>query len=124
LVVVVLGDTIGGYGNPVFLKAWVGQQVTSLTRAISATGTPCVWVGPAWGGEGGKYKRTYSRVRELSAFLSNAVTPCTYIDSLTFSKQGEWATIDGQHMTVPGYQRWGAAIADRIAALPAFQGKK
>lgn len=123
LVVIVIGDTIGGYSNPSFPKTWAWQQVSGLTKAIAATGTPCVWVGPAWGSEGGKYKKTFSRVREVNAFLAGNVAPCTYVDSTQLSKPGEWATTDGQHFTVSGYQQWGAALAKKIEALPTFPKK-
>jgi len=47
------------------------------------------------------------------------VAPCTYIDSLTFSKPGEWGTTDGQHFTVAGYKSWANAIGGALAKLPA-----
>lgn len=117
LVVIVIGDTIGAYDKPEFPKVWAWQQVTGLTKAVASTGTSCVWVGPAWGTEGGKYQKTYARVKLLSSFLSSNVAPCTYIDSLTFSKPGEWATTDGQHFTVTGYRHWGKAIAGAIEEI-------
>ncbi len=55
----------------------------------------------------------------MSQFLAANVAPCTYIDSLTFSKPGQWITTDGQHFTVAGYQSWGNAIGDAVAKLPA-----
>jgi len=119
LVVVVIGDNIAGYDNPNFPKAWAWQQVRSLTKAISATNTPCVWIGPSWGNEGGHYSRTFARVQLVSKFLETGAAPCRYIDSLKLSKPGEWATTDGQHLTAVGYQRWGAALAKQIGALPA-----
>ncbi|QEI07412.1 SGNH/GDSL hydrolase family protein [Pigmentiphaga aceris] len=119
LVVVVIGDNIAGYGNPGFPKAWAWQQVSSLTKAIAATNTPCVWIGPTWGNEGGHYNRTFPRVQMVSKFLETGVAPCRYIDSLKLSKQGEWPTTDGQHLTATGYRHWGEALAKEISAVPA-----
>jgi lysophospholipase L1-like esterase len=75
----------------------------------------CVWVGPAWGTEGGKFNKTYARAKEMSGYLSEIVAPCTYIDSLSLSKPGEWGTIDGQHFDGAGYKSWGSAIGNAIA---------
>ncbi|MEW5839030.1 MAG: SGNH/GDSL hydrolase family protein [Pseudomonadota bacterium] len=120
LVVVIQGDTIASYPNPEFPKTWAWGQVTDLTKAIAATGTACVWVGPAWGTEGGKYGKNFKRVEELNAFLAENVAPCKYIDSTKFSQPGEWKTIDGQHLTGTNYKKWGAAITEAIvAAAPA-----
>lgn len=117
-VVVVSGDNIGSYMNPVFPKTWANQQVTSLTKALSAAGVACYWVGPAWGTEGGRYGKTFARVKELDAFLKENVSPCTYIDSTKFSGQGEWKTIDGQHFLASGYRKWASSIADEIIKNP------
>ena len=114
LVVIVLGDTMAGYTKDSFPKTWAWQQTTSLVKAISATGTKCAWVGPAWGSEGGKYGKTYARVELTSKFLAVNTAPCTYIDSLKFSKPGQWATTDGQHFTGPGYKQWGDAISKAL----------
>jgi hypothetical protein len=118
LVIIVLGDTMAGYTKPDFPKTWAWQQTTSLVKAISSTGTKCAWVGPAWGSEGGKYGKTYARVELMSKFLAVNTTPCTYIDSLKFSKPGQWATTDGQHLTGPGYKLWGDAIAKALEKQP------
>jgi lysophospholipase L1-like esterase len=59
-------------------------------------------------------------------FAAN-VAPCSYIDSLSLSKPGQWVTTDGQHFTVAGYKSWGGAIADAMSKLPADKlkgGKK
>ncbi|KAJ8136450.1 hypothetical protein OY671_010337, partial [Metschnikowia pulcherrima] len=48
-VVIVSGDTMAGYTNPSFPKTWAWQQTTASTKAISGTGTACVWIGPSWG---------------------------------------------------------------------------
>lgn len=118
LVVLVIGDTMAAYDKPAFPKTWAWQSVTSLTKAIAATGTKCAWVGPAWGKAGGMYQKNDARTQLLSQFLSTNVAPCTYIDSLTMSKPGQWATTDGQHFTVAGYKSWANAIGDALAKLP------
>jgi hypothetical protein len=118
LVVLVIGDTMASYDKPDFPKAWAWQSVTSLTKAIKATGTKCAWVGPAWGKAGGMYKKNDPRTELMSHFLASNVAPCTYIDSLAFSKPGQWVTTDGQHFTVAGYQSWGNAIGDALGKLP------
>lgn len=119
VVVLVIADTMASYDKPAFPKAWAWQSVTNLTKAIAATGTKCVWVGPAWGKEGGMYKKNDSRTQLMSKFLEANVAPCTYVDSLKMAKPGQWQTTDGQHFTVAGYKSWGAGIADAIAKLPA-----
>lgn len=119
LVLIVIGDTMAGYDKPSFPKAWVWQQTTGLTKAIAATGTQCAWIGPNWGNEGGRYGKTYAKVKQISTFLTSNVAPCSYIDSLNMSKPGEWRTTDGQHFTVAGYKVWGSAIAEAISKLPA-----
>lgn len=113
LVVIVMGDTMAGYGKD-FPKTWAWQSTTQLTKAISSTQTQCIWVGPPWGSEGGQYNKTYARVRQVSSFLSSNVAPCTYIDSLTFAKPGEWMAVDGPHLNTPSYQLWGKAITQAI----------
>jgi len=118
LIVIIIADTMAAYDKPAFPKAWAWQNVTSLTRAIAATGTQCAWVGPAWGKEGGLYNKTDARVQLLSQFLSVNVAPCTYIDSLKFSAPGQWVTTDGQHFTAAGYQAWGNAISEALGKLP------
>jgi hypothetical protein len=116
LVIVIQGDTIASYDNPEFPKTWAWKQVTDLTKAIAVTNTACVWVGPAWGTEGGKYGKNFKRVEEVSRFLAENVAPCTYVDSLKFSQPGEWKTIDGQHLTGTNYKKWGSAITEAIIA--------
>jgi len=118
LVVVVMGDTMASYTKPAFPKAWLWQQTTSFAKEIANTGAKCVWVGPNWGTEGGKYGKTYARVELTSKFLAANVAPCDYVDSLKFSKQGEWATVDGQHLTAPGYLAWSKKISEEIVKAP------
>lgn len=117
-VVVVMGDTIGSYNNPEFPKASAYQNVSTLTKAISATGTACYWVGPAWAPEGGRFGKTFARVKEVNEFLAENVGPCTYIDSTKFSEPGDWKTIDGQHYLGSAYKKWANAIADAIISTP------
>ena len=119
VVVLVIGDTMASYDKPAFPKAWAWQSVTNLTKAIAATGTKCVWVGPAWGKVGGKYKKNDQRTQFMSQFLAANVAPCTYVDSLKMSKPGQWVTTNGQHFTVAGYKAWGNAIAEAMSKLPA-----
>jgi len=119
VVVVIIGDTMASYDKPSFPRAWAWESVTSLTKAIAATGTKCVWVGPAWGKAGGMYHKNDARTELMSDFLANNVAPCTYIDSLKFSKPGQWITTDGQHFTVAGYKSWANAIGDALGKLPA-----
>jgi len=115
LVVVVMGDTMAGYTKESFPKTWAWQQTTSLVKAISANGTKCAWVGPAWGSEGGKYGKTFARAELTSRFIAANAAPCKYIDSLSFSKPGQWPTVDGQHFTGPGYTQWATAITKSLA---------
>ena len=124
LLVVVMGDTMAGYSLPAFPKTWIWQQVTQFTKEVASTGTTCVWVGPGWGSEGGKFGKTYARVQQTAAFLSSNVAPCTYIDSLTLSQKGQWPTTDGQHYTVPGYKQWGDALSKTITELPSVKAIK
>ncbi len=123
LIVVINGDTMAGYKNPTMPKSWIWGEVSTLTKGIAATGASCVWVGPAWGSEGGKYGKTFARTKELSDYLADIVSPCVYISSLNMEKPGEWATIpgDGQHYTYSGYQSWGDAIAKQIVSSDVLQ---
>jgi lysophospholipase L1-like esterase len=76
-----------------------------------------VWVGPIWGVANSPYHKADARVAELSQFLAQSVSPCTYVDSTRFAKPGEWPTTDGQHLTVNGYKSWGQDIADSVGRL-------
>ncbi len=124
LIVMVNGDTMAGYKSDAMPKPWIRDEVKTLTDGIKASGASCVWVGPAWGSEGGKYGKTFARSKEMSIYLADIVAPCIYIDSLKMAKPGEWGTIpgDGQHYTNAGYQTWGTAIAEQIAS-PEILGK-
>lgn len=123
LIVVVNGDTMAGYKSPSLPKSWVWEQVSSLTKGIKASGASCVWVGPAWGSEGGKYGKNFARVKEASDYLADIVSPCVYVNSLKMSKPGEWGTIpgDGQHFNDAGYLAWGTAITNQIISPEVLQ---
>lgn len=118
-IVIVMGDTMGAYRHSTFPKAWVWDEVTSLTSLVRETKIACTWVGPPWGKPGGAYGKTNERVKELSEFLSQAVAPCQYIDSTGLAKPGEWKSFDGQHLSTAAYKAWAVAIADSIASAPA-----
>jgi len=124
VVVVIIGDAMASYDKDAFPRAWAWQGVTSLAKEIASTRTQCVWVGPPWGQAGGKYKKNDQRVEQMSTFLASNVAPCIYVDSLKFAKPGQWATLDGQHLTLAGYKSWSQAMTQAIAALPAIQGLK
>ncbi len=114
LVVVESADAMAAYGAAELPRGWIYDQVRALTGRIGAQNIPCIWVGPIWGNEGPPYHKTVTRVRELSQFLAQSVWPCTYIDSTTFARPGEWPTTDGQHLTPAGYRLWGKGIAETI----------
>ncbi len=123
LIVVINGDTMAGYKSAVLPRPWISKEVSMLTNGIKASGASCVWVGPAWGNEGGKNGKNFPRVKEMSDFLTENVAPCIYINSLKLSKPGEWGTLpdDGQHFTDAGYQSWGSAIAREILSSDILQ---
>jgi len=123
LIVVVNGDTMAGYKNASLPKTWIWHEVSALTKGIKASGASCVWVGPAWGNEGGKNGKNFARVEAMSEYLSDIVSPCIYINSLAMSKPGEWGTLadDGQHFTKAGYQAWGSAISRVIVSSDILQ---
>lgn len=115
LVVVVIADAMGDYIKADIPKAWVWQQVTTLTKAIKESGTPCMWVGPPWG-QAGRFGKSFERVKVYSEYLADIVAPCTYVDSTGFSKPGDWPTIDGLHFNRAGYEAWAEGIATAVAA--------
>ncbi|MCX7192980.1 MAG: SGNH/GDSL hydrolase family protein [Proteobacteria bacterium] len=123
LIVVVNGDTMAAYKNATLPKPWIRDQIKTLTDGIKASGASCIWVGPGWGTEGGKYGKNFARVREMSDYLADIVAPCIYINSLKMSKPGEWNTIpgDGQHYTDEGYLSWGNAITREIVSSDILQ---
>ena len=124
LIVIEMGDTMAGYGQHDFPQAWIYQQVHALTSRIAAQNISCVWVGPPWGSEGTSFHKTFARVKQMSEFLATAVAPCRFIDSTQFSKEGEWPTIDGQHLTASGYKAWGADITASIDQMAPQVAKK
>lgn len=124
LIVVVIGDTMASYDTTPMPKSWIWEGVSGLTKEIKSHGTRCVWVGPVWGEDGGKYKKTNARAKEFSDYLSTLVAPCTYVDSLAFSKIGEWKTDDGEHLLKHGYEGWAKGITEAIvspAILPTLK---
>jgi hypothetical protein len=120
LVVVELGENLAQYGVSAQLSHdWISGEVSEMLRPISAAKLPCIWVGPPWGTENGIYKKTFARVKELSDYLSQVVSPCQYVNSLTFSRPGEWPTLDGVHLTPASTQIWDGDVIrsiDQIAA--------
>lgn len=78
-------------------RAVISNQVQALLVPIKARNLPCVWIGRPWGTDGGAYKN--ARAEEMSDYLPQIVSPCTYIGSLAFSQLGQWATRDGLHLT-------------------------
>jgi hypothetical protein len=118
LLIVELGDNMGGYGvAPELPRDWIAQEVPQMLKPIEAHHLPCVWVGPPWGSEGGTSNKTFARVQDLSSYLSQIVYPCRYVDSLRFSRPGQWATFDGEHLTPDSYRIWGADITDATVRL-------
>jgi hypothetical protein len=117
LVVVQLGDTMAPYGGAHVETAWIHDQVTGLAGRIAANKISCVWIGPTWGADSGPYRRSDAEVQTMSHLLSTSVAPCTYIDSTTFARPGEWHTRDGGHLEPDGYRKWAAAITASIVKL-------
>lgn len=107
LVIVELGDTLAGYGvMPTLPRPLIDEQVHELLIPIKARGLPCIWIGPPWGTDGGAYKKTNARVKEVSDYLAQVVAPCRYIDSLVAAPPGRWATRDGIHLTLQATADW------------------
>jgi lysophospholipase L1-like esterase len=120
LVVVELGENLAQYGaSPELRRDWINSEVNQLLQPIRASKLPCIWIGPPWGNENGPYKKTFARVKELSDYLSQIVSPCQYVNSLTFSRPGEWPTLDGVHLTPASTRIWDGDVIrsiDQIAA--------
>jgi len=121
LIVVQLGDTFAGFGGQIE-QGWVHQQITALTGKIAASNVSCVWIGPTWGKNAGPYHRTDAEVQAFSQLLSTSVAPCTFINSTTFARPGEWQTRDGGHLEPDGYRKWSAAITATIVRLKGKAG--
>jgi hypothetical protein len=118
LVILVMGDSVANYAGPFMDKKWASQEISKLTSVVGESKVACVFIGPPWGTEGGKSKKTHARTKEANEFLKNSVKPCTYVDSLKMSKPGEWATTDGMHLTQKDYKEWAARTLQEIQNLP------
>lgn len=115
LVVIEMGDTLAGYGAaPDLPKETIAKQVNDLLQPIKTAKVSCIWIGPPWGTEGGAYKKTFTRVKALSDYLSQIVTPCRYVDSLQASSPGAWPTVDGVHLTASSTRLWDNYIINSI----------
>lgn len=118
LVVVELGDNMAGYGTmPQLPRDFIAGQVHQFLGPIKARNLPCVWIGPPYGNDTVLYHKTELRLKELSQFLSQTVSPCSYIDTTAFARPGEWPTLDGEHLTPPSYHKWSVDIASAIVRL-------
>jgi hypothetical protein len=120
LLIVSLGENLAGYGiTPDLPRDYINDQVSQLMLPIKALKLPCIWIGPPWGQEGFYYKKSDTRVKALSDYLSQVVAPCHYVDSLPSSKPGELTTLDGVHLTPDATRLWDAYLTrsiDQIAA--------
>ncbi|HEY1798106.1 MAG TPA: SGNH/GDSL hydrolase family protein [Stellaceae bacterium] len=115
LVVIELGDTLAGYGQtPTLPRDLIAEQVQTLLTPIKARNLSCIWIGPPWGTEGGAYRKTFQRVKEVSDYLSQIVAPCHYVDSLRFSQPGQWDTRDGLHLTEQSNEAWDKYLVSSI----------
>lgn len=121
VVVIGIGDPMAGYNQREMQRNWIRENVDEMVDRIKAHNLPCVWIGPGWGNEGGIYSKTFARVKEFSDFMAKSVAPCSYIDSLSLAKPGEWKTFDGQHYTIDGYQKWGAALTEALVRDPTIE---
>jgi hypothetical protein len=117
LIVVELGDVMEGYSSGAPDRAWIHQQVTTLTGKIAAAHISCIWVGPTWGQDKPPYNKTEPGVRAIAGLLSQSVAPCSYIDSTAFAHPGEWPTKDGSHLMPDGYRKWSQDIVNAIERL-------
>ena len=118
LIAVSMGDTMAGYVQRETPAEHIQEEAMALTDRIRRLNIPCIWIGPAWGTEGGPFLKSFARVEQVNAILSRAVAPCTYVDSTRLSRPGEWPTFDGQHFTLEGYRAYGTALANQIAGMP------
>lgn len=122
LVIIGIADTMAGYKHAELSVDWVKKETHDLAQAIASEHVACVWLGTTWGSEGGTFGKNYARVKELSDLMAQSVAPCDYVDSLAFSKPGEWPTVDGQHHTHPAYELWGRAAGAAIIQTSAVKG--
>lgn len=117
LIIVQLGDTMAGYGQPRMDQPWIVNQVHALTGRIAASHIACDWIGPAWGTNMPPYNKDDARVKEIAQLLSRSTAPCQYIDSTAFSRPGQWATKDGTHLLPDGYRQWSTDITEAVERL-------
>ncbi len=117
LVVIILGDAMGGYTNDdaTFPRSWIWDQASTIAEQIKSGGASCIWVGPPYGQDKSIFPKTPHKVERLDALLKNVVTPCYYVTSLMMGKPGEFQTEDGAHFTAvngrsPGYDHWSKYI--------------
>ena len=118
LVILVMGDSVANYAAPVMDKKWAFEEIAKLTSVIGESKVSCVFIGPPWGTEGGKSKKTNARTREVNELLRTSVKPCQYIDSLKMSRPGEWRTTDGMHLTQKDYKMWATKAMQEIQKRP------
>ena len=121
MIVVSMGDSMAGYMQRATPADTIREDAAALTAAIRRLGLPCVWIGPAWGTEGGPLLKSFARVQEVNAVLATAVAPCAYVDSLRLSRPGEWSTYDGTHYSMEGYRAYATILAQTITAMPEVQ---
>ncbi|MBE7618181.1 SGNH/GDSL hydrolase family protein [Komagataeibacter sp. FXV2] len=120
-VMVILGDTMGAYGQKAVSASWLEEQVKTLTDALGSTA--CIWVGPTWGQYSPRYGKTDQRAQELAGLLrADASPPCTYVDGTQLMPRGSISTTDGIHATTASYRAWGDAIIR--ATLPDLEKLK
>jgi hypothetical protein len=117
MLIVSLGDTLAYYTDDRLPVERLTEELSALTGQIRALNIPCIWVGPGWGSEGNQFNKTDARTRQIEQLLSTHVSPCHFIDSTTFSKPGEWTTMDGMHYTPVSYRKWGQAIDAAILQM-------
>lgn len=117
LVVVILGDAMGGYSNDdaSFPRSWIWDQSSTIAEEIKNSGASCIWVGPPYGQNKSIFPKTPPKVERLDSLLKNVVSPCYYVTSLMMAKSGEFETEDGAHFKKingrnPGYERWSQYI--------------
>ena len=120
LVVIEMGDTLAGYSvTSEMPRELIAKQVADLLQPVRANKIGCIWVGPPWGTEGGPYKKTFARVKAVSDYLAQIVTPCRYVNSLLSSRPGEWSTVDGVHLTATSTRLWDDYIIHAIDEIEA-----
>jgi hypothetical protein len=122
LIIISLGDTMAHYPEATMPVGLVQQDIASLTSRLRAINIPCIWVGPGWGTEGGPFFKTFARTKQMSDLLASQVAPCKYVDSTKLEQPGEWATSDGMHYTIPGYQKWAFAIDAAVMSMVPHSG--